>query len=334
MVYNVMNTKRWVALVLVICLVFISIGFRFAMNVASGFFDEFMEAFDTSNFEEHIISEGNMNKRIAVLNLEGIIQNSESMWGAGYDHQLFLKMIEHAAEDPTVKGVVLRVDSPGGAVVETAQIHESLVNLQEEYDTPFYVSMGNTAASGGYYVAAPSEKIFAEAATLTGSIGVIMESINYAELAENYGVRFNTIKSGKHKDILSPSREMTKEEEEILQSMVDEMYDDFVQVIVEGRQMDESKVRELADGRVYTGKQAKENNLVDEVGSLKDTIGAMKDDYNLSNAQVIQYGTLFDSKLSVFGVNIQNLFKEKQTEIDKVLSLLNESDKPRAMYIY
>src|SRR5690625_67514 len=331
MVLKVMNTKRWIALVLVICLIFISIGFRFAMNVASGFFNEIIEAFDTTNVEEHVISEGNMNKRIAILNLEGIIQNSGASWGLGYDHQLFLKMIQQAGEDPTVEGVILRINSPGGAVVETSQIHEALISLQEEYETPFYVSMGNTAASGGYYIAAPSEKIFAEAATLTGSIGVIMESINYAELAENYGVRFNTIKSGKHKDILSPSREMTKEEKDILQSMIDEMYDDFVQVIVDGRKMDEDTVRKLADGRIYTGKQAKKVNLIDEIGSLKDTLEAMKIDYNLGNAQVIQYGSLFEDKISIFGINIQNLFKEKQTELDKVISLLNQSDKPRAM---
>src|SRR5690625_1378587 len=185
-------------------------------------------------------------------------------------------MIEKAAEDTTIAGLIIRIDTPGGAVVETAQIHEALLELQNEYDKPFYVSMGNTAASGGYYVSAPANKIFAEAATLTGSIGVIMESINFAELAENYGIHFNTIKSGKHKDILSPSREMTSEEEAILQSMIDEMYDEFVQVIVDGRGMNESTVRELADGRVYTGKQAQENGLIDEVGSLKDAIEAME----------------------------------------------------------
>src|SRR5690625_4617475 len=117
MVYKIMNTKRWIALVLAICLVFIAIGFRFAMNVASGFFDDVFEAMDNTNIEEHVISEGNMNKRIAILNLEGTILNSEGAWGIGYDHPLFLKMIERAGEDPTVQGVILRVDSPGGAVV-------------------------------------------------------------------------------------------------------------------------------------------------------------------------------------------------------------------------
>src|SRR5699024_9499864 len=128
--------------------------------------------------------------------------------------------------------------------------------------------MGGMAASGGYYVAAPADKIFAEATTLTGSIGVIMESVNYAELAENHGVKFNTFTSGKHKDIMSPSREMTEEEHDIMQSMIDEMYDEFVDVIVDGRGMDEQTVREVGDGRIYTGKQAKEVELIDDLGSL------------------------------------------------------------------
>src|SRR5699024_4419909 len=110
------------------------------------------------------------------------------------------------------------------------------------YDTPYYVSMGDMAASGGYYVAAPADKIFALPTTITGSIGVIMESMNFAGLAEDFGITFNTIKSGKHKDIMSANREMTDEEKEILQDIVDEMYDEFVQIIVDGRGMDEAYV--------------------------------------------------------------------------------------------
>src|SRR5699024_682842 len=106
--------------------------------------------------------------------------------------------------------------------------------IQEETEKPVYVSMGNTAASGGYYVAAPADKIVANPATLTGSIGVIMESINFAELADEYGIDFNTIKSGEYKDIMSSSRKMKDEEKEILQTMIDELYDEFVQVIVDG----------------------------------------------------------------------------------------------------
>src|SRR5690625_1446892 len=286
-----MNTKRWLAIVAAVVLLFVSIGFRFTMNVASGLLEGFADL-DEHYFEEEILVNGDLDKRIAVLNLNGVIQDVELpiFLSEGYNHKQFLKKIEQAGEDPTIEAIILKVNSPGGAVGATAQIHRKFVELQEKYEKPMYVSMGETAASGGYYVAAPADKIFAESSTLTGSIGVIMESINYSELAENYGVDFNTIKSGKHKDIMSPNREMTQEEREILQSMIDEMYDEFVQVIVDGRQMDEAKVREVGDGRVYTGKQAQEVGLVDEVGNFDDTLAALKNEQNLENAQVIQYG--------------------------------------------
>src|SRR5699024_8754435 len=160
-----------------------------------------------------------------------------------------------------------------------------------------------------------------------------MESINFAGLAEKYGVSFNTIKSGKHKDIMSPSREMTKEEKAILQSMIDEMYDDFIEVIVDGRGMSDKEVRKLADGRIYTGKQAKEVGLVDEVGSVDDALVDLRETYDLENAQVISYS--HDAGfLSYFNMDVKNIFGAKDEELDAVMSLLRQSDKPRAMYIY
>lgn len=328
-----MNTKRWLALVAAIVLLFVSIGFRFTMNIASGLLEGFA-SLDEYYYSEEVVVEGDWDERIAVLNLNGVIMDQElSLFMEGYDHKQFLNMIDQASEDESVKAIILRVDSPGGEVGATAQIHEKLVELKENYSKPIYISMGSTAASGGYYVAAPADKIFAETSTLTGSIGVIMENINYSELAENYGVHFNTIKSGKHKDIMSPSREMTKEEREILQSIIDEMYDDFVQVIVDGRGMSEAKVREVGDGRIYTGRQAKEVGLVDELGDFDDALAAIQKDYNLEDAQVIQYGEDFGF-LSGLGMQMKNVFQGNSSELELVMSLVRQSDKPRAMYIY
>lgn len=329
-----MNKRRWLALIVAVVLLFVSIGFRFTMSIASGFFEEFA-SIDETYFAEEVLVEGSFDEKIAVLNLEGVIQDLDmSMFlQEGYNHKQFLEMIKNAGEDPLVEAIILKINSPGGAVGETAQIHRKLVELQETYEKPIYVSMGSTAASGGYYAAAPADKIFAEASTITGSIGVIMENINYSELAENYGVHFNTIKSGKHKDIMSANREMTKEEREILQSMIDEMYDDFVQVIVDGRDMSESKVREVGDGRVYTGRQAKEVGLVDEVGTFEDTLDAIRNDYDLDNAQVVQYG-FGAGLLGNFGMSMKGLFQKNPSELDTVMTLLRQSDKPRAMYIY
>ena len=329
-----MNTRRWLALILAIALFIVSIGFNFAMSVVAGLFEGVM-SFDELALEEQVIEEGDWNERIAVINLEGVIMDGETsvFMMDGYNHSSLLQMIRSAGEDPTVAAIILQIDSPGGAVGPTAEIHRTIVDVQEEYDKPIYVSMGSMAASGGYYVAAPADKIFAEPATITGSIGVIMENINIAGLAEKYGISFNTIKSGKHKDIMSTNRKMTDEEKEILQSIVDEMFDEFVQVVVDGRNMDEATVRELADGRIYTGKQAKEVNLVDEVGSFEDALAALKNDYNLEDAQVIQYNESLGF-FSGLGVTLQNIFQPEKTEIEKIMTLLRYSDKPQAMYLY
>lgn len=329
-----MNTRRWLALILAIALFIVSIGFNFAMSVVAGLFEGVM-SFDELALEEQVIEEGDWNERIAVINLEGAIMDGETsvFLMDGYNHSSLLQMIRSAGEDPTVAAIILQIDSPGGAVGPTAEIHRTIVDVQEEYDKPIYVSMGSMAASGGYYVAAPADKIFAEPATITGSIGVIMENINIAGLAEKYGISFNTIKSGKHKDIMSTNRKMTDEEKEILQSIVDEMFDEFVQVVVDGRNMDEATVRELADGRIYTGKQAKEVNLVDEVGSFEDALKALKNDYNLEDAQVIQYNESLGF-FSGLGVTLQNIFQSEESEIEKIMTLLRYSDKPQAMYLY
>lgn len=331
-----MDRKRWLALGAAVLLFVVSIGFRFATSVASGFITDMAPFVEKDYVKEQVIEDGRMTSKIAVLKLDGVIQDvgvSPLIGAAGYNHQNFLDMIDKAGTDPFVDAVVLSVDSPGGGVVESAQIHERLAKFEDEYNKPLYVSMGGMAASGGYYISAPADKIFAEPATLTGSIGVIMQNINYAKLAEDYGVKFNTITSGKHKDILSSSREMTEEERDILQSMIDEMYGDFVDVIVEGRNMDEKRVRELADGRIYTGRQAKEVGLIDEIGSFEDTVQALKTDHNLDNAQVVQYGYEMGF-LAMFNMSAQSLFRENHSDVIDLVTILGHSDSPRAMYLY
>lgn len=329
-----MNSKRWIALVIVVVLIVVSFGVRLTTQVASSVINDRFD-FDGSAYEAQLVETGDWDKKIAVIDLKGAIMDDDTspLLGQGYNHHRMLTMIDQAAEDETVKAVLLQIDSPGGAVGETAEIYERLKNMQEEFDKPLFVAMEGMAASGGYYAAAPADKIYAQASTITGSIGVIMESINFAGLAEKYGISFNTIKSGKHKDIMSASREMTEEEKAILQSMIDEMYDDFVEVIVEGRDMSDKEVRKLADGRIYTGKQAKEVGLVDEVGSLEDALADLRRTYDLENAQVIKYSK-DKGFLSYFNFDINNIFGAKDEELDAVMSLLRQSDKPRAMYIY
>lgn len=329
-----MNRKRWIALGIAVLVFAISIGFRF---MSSLFATDVEALFDMpqQQYQQEVIEEGSGNK-IAVVELDGVIQDistSSLLNSGGYNHERFLKKLEHVGEDMTVDGIILRVNTPGGGVVESDEIHDKIVEIQEEHDKPVYVSMGNTAASGGYYISAPADKIVAHPATLTGSIGVIMQSFNFADLAEDIGVDFNTIKSGEFKDIMSQSRDMTDEEHEILQTMVDDMYADFVQVIVDGRDMSESEVREVGDGRVYTGKQAVDNGLVDGLGSLEDTAAMMREDFEWPNAQVVEYksGFEFDSFL---GGTVQSLFSNDEANIAAIQELLQQSDGPRAMYLY
>ncbi|SFB21447.1 protease-4 [Lentibacillus halodurans] len=329
-----MNKKRWIALGIAVVLFAFSIGFRFISTLFSSDLEAMFDI-PQQQYQEEVIEEGTGNK-IAVLELDGVIQDistSSLLNSGGYNHERFLKKMEHVGDDPTVDGIILRVNTPGGGVVESAEIHDKIVEVQEEHNKPVYVSMGNTAASGGYYISAPADKIVAHPATLTGSIGVIMQSFNFAELAENIGVDFNTIKSGEFKDIMSQSREMTDEEHDILQTMVDDMYADFVQVIVDGRDMPESEVRNLGDGRVYTGKQAADNGLVDDLGSLQDTATMMREDFEWPNAQVVEYKSAFEWN-SFLGGTVQSMFGSEEANLMAIQELLQQSDGPRAMYLY
>lgn len=329
-----MNTKRWIALGVAVALFVVSIGFQFVSSLATADFESMFKMPTNQEYGEKVIEEGSGNK-IAVLELQGVIQDSAGgslLNSSAYNHDQFMKKLENAGEDSSVSGIILRINTPGGGVVESDEIHDLVVEIKKEQKKPIYVSMGNTAASGGYYVSAAADKIIAHPATLTGSIGVIMQSINYAEFANNHGIKFNTIKSGEFKDIMSPSRKMTKEERKILQTMIDGLYANFVEVIVKGRDMSESKVRELGDGRVYTGQQAKNNGLVDALGSLDDTIAIMEKDNDWSDAKVVKYTSGFQFN-EFLGGTMQSMFGAK-TDLFGLTEILRESDGPRAMYLY
>ncbi|MFC4559065.1 signal peptide peptidase SppA [Virgibacillus kekensis] len=330
-----MNKKRWIALSIAAVLFVVSIGFQAITSIVTADFQAMFQLPNTSKkFEETVMEQGSGNK-IVVLELDGVIQNTNTasiLNTGGYNHERFLEMLETAGEDQTIDGIVIRVNTPGGGVVESDEIHDKIVEIKKEHDKPVYVSMGNTAASGGYYISAPADKIVAHPATLTGSIGVIMQSLNYSELADKVGVKFNTIKSGEYKDIMSPAREMTEEEREILQTMIKDLYADFVQVIVEGRGINEAKVRELGDGRVYTGEQAKNNGLVDALGTMDDTIAMMAEDFNWDNPKVVEYKNGLGIN-EFLGGTVQSMFKG-QTDLLGIKELFRESNGPRAMYLY
>jgi protease-4 len=197
---------------------------------------------------------------VGVLVLEGPINDSQ---GA-------IRGLKRFAETDRIRAVVVRIDSPGGGVVPTQEIYGEIERLKEK--KPIIASLGGMATSGGYYIASASNTIVANPGTLTGSIGVIMELANVEGLMQKLGLQGYNIKSGPHKDIGSPWRPLSPEGREILQALVDNVHSQFVRAVAKGRGMSEAKARELADGRIYSGEQAKGMGLVDLLGNLEDAI--------------------------------------------------------------
>lgn len=197
---------------------------------------------------------------VAVLEIEGAIEDSQTV----------LTELKRFKEMPWVKAVVVRIDSPGGAVAPTQEIFEEIVRSKKQ--KPFIASLGGMATSGGYYIAAACDRIVANPGTLTGSIGVIMQLTNVEELMKKIGVRGVSVKSGPNKDIGSPFQPLSPEGREILQGLVDNVHSQFVVAVAKGRSMDETQVRKLADGRIYSGAQAQKLGLVDQFGTLQDAI--------------------------------------------------------------
>ena len=206
---------------------------------------------------------------VAVIRLEGMIVSSRSATGLQVITPKRVEgLLDQAEEDPFVRAIVVRIDSPGGDVVASDEIYRMLLDTEK----PVVVSMGSVAASGGYYIACGADYIVAHPDSLTGSIGVISQFVNAEGLMKKLGVEVVVIASGPAKDIGSPFREMTEEEQELWRGIIGEVYEDFVAVVAERRGLPVDRVRELADGRVYTGHQALEAGLVDELGTLEDAI--------------------------------------------------------------
>lgn len=203
-----------------------------------------------------------LGDKVAIIEVEGMIVSA----GKTIDRLL------EAKDDASVKAVVLRIDSPGGGVGPSQEIHAEVVKLVQA--KPVVVSMGSLCASGGYYIAAPASRIYANPGTITGSIGVIMEFTNIQELLDKVGLKNRVVKSGKHKDIGSPVRPMTAEDEAILQGLIDDVHSQFVEAVAAGRKLDLAKVKPLADGRIFTGRQAQALGLVDELGNLESAVAA------------------------------------------------------------
>lgn len=203
--------------------------------------------------------------KVAVIYIEGPIMDSKNT----------VEEIKSYTKDNSIKAIILRVDSPGGGVAASQEIYEEVKKAVNEKNV--VVSMGSVAASGGYYISAPADRIIANPGTLTGSIGVIMEIPNIEGLMNKLGIKTEVIKSGRHKDIASIFRKMEKDDRIILQKVLDDVHDQFINAVAEGRNMKVADVRKIADGRIFTGRQAVGAGLVDELGTFEDAITVAAD---------------------------------------------------------
>ena len=201
-----------------------------------------------------------IGEKVAVIDIRGIISGSDAT----------IKLIHAYRDDPSIKAIVVRIDSPGGSVAPVQEIYSELKKIEK----PIVASMGGSAASGGYYVACAADTIFANPGTLTGSIGVIMQFTQLKGLYDKVGLGHQVIKSGAFKDTGSPFRDLTEQERTVLQSTVDDVYNQFVDTIFEarGNLLTRAEIVELADGRIYSGKQALDSKLLDQLGNLPDAI--------------------------------------------------------------
>jgi len=248
-------------------------------------------------------------EKVAVVRIEGVIVDSREA----------IEELRKFRDNPSVKAIVLRIDSPGGGVVASQEIYSEVLKTRADGRVKVVTSMGNLAASGGYYIAAATDRIVANPGTLTGSIGVIMELANVQGLLEKVGVQSIVIKSGAHKDLASPFRAMSAADRAILQTVLDDVHDQFIQAVATGRAMKIEQVRDLADGRVFTGRQAQTARLVDELGDLQDAIKLAGKMVGIAGEpRVVEtrkrfslrdvLGNVFDGKVSALiptGINLQ-----------------------------
>jgi protease IV len=252
--------------------------------------------------EEYVAGDG--PDIVAAVPVEGTIAPADDTLGGTQPTATpegLADALRQAGQDTSVVAVVLEVNSPGGGVTASDEMHQSILDFRENTGKPVVVSMGDTAASGGYYISTAADRIVANETTLTGSLGVIFQLNNFAEAADKYGIKQVVIKSGKYKDMGNAFREMRPDEREIFQSIVDQEYSEFVDVISEGRDIPEDRVREIADGRVYSGIQARALGLIDSFGNLDEasaTAGRLAGAKDTTVIRYVQEPTLTETLLA------------------------------------
>jgi protease-4 len=310
-----MNNKQVIAVLAIVIMSFSSLFVYFATNRA-------MEA--NYSWTERVV-EGGGSAKIAQIFVEGVISPELDK-----TRPSVLSQLDAAIEDSQVKGIVLAVSTPGGDVVTSDHIYQKIIQAKKSGKV-VAVSMGPIAASGGYYISTPAHKIYANPLTVTGSIGVIMSFSNYKALADKIGYREINISTGEYKSMGDPMSEFTQETKHIYQSIVDESYKQFINIIVNNRNLDRNTVVKLADGRVFSGSQAKSLGLVDELGNVEDATKYVKKKLGLQHYKLVQY----EGKSSFFTGLLAEAASPVSTverQIQEIKSIF-ENSTPRILYM-
>ena len=247
------------------------------------------------SFEEIVIEEGSSVEKILLIDIDGPISNRPKKTLVGFRSDTGMvdrvrEILKKAEKDKNIKGILLRVNSPGGTVTSSDIIYHEIKSFKERFKVKVYVSVIDVAASGGYYVALAGDSIMVHPTSLVGSIGVLALKLNLEGLMDKVGVEWEVVKSSKKKDFMSPFRPLTKEERGLFQETIDRYYDRFVDLVVLNRDgLDVKEVRALADGRVYNARQALNNHLVDSIGYLKDLVELAKKELDQPDLKVVTY---------------------------------------------
>ncbi|MDQ4148677.1 MAG: signal peptide peptidase SppA [Actinomycetota bacterium] len=257
-----------------------------------------------TQYDEELLREGSSDEKIALINVVGEIFSDPEELAEGASDSNILRQLEQARDDESVAGVIVNLETPGGSVTASDAIYRKVLELRRR-DKPVVALMGDVAASGGYYIAAGADEVVAHPYTWTGSIGVIALLPNFEQAAGKLGVTVAVVKSGALKDAGSPFRALTEEERALFQRLIDEAYAGFVNVVSTGRKLNGARTRELADGRIYSGIQAKELGLVDYLGDRDLAFRRAKELARSPGASLVRYsrGRSFFEQLIPFRLN-------------------------------
>lgn len=289
--------------------------------------------------ERKVINEGLLAPKIAIVQVNGLLidQEMNGLLTEGENPVSYVKeQLDKARNDDAVKAVILRVNSPGGTVTASEMLHEEVLRFKAKSCKPVVALLMDVAASGGYYTACASDRIVAYQSTITGSIGVIMQLFSLQGSLEALRINTYAIKSGPFKDAGSPLRDLTPEERELFQKIVEQFYGQFLAVVAKGRpNLSEDKIKTLADGRIYTAEQAKDNGLVDQIGSVYTAVDWIKQKTNNSKMSVVIYHRPQEWRPTVYAASPAGAPSAAQAgplSID--MKSINDSLRPKFLYLW